>query len=122
MPACPSAGGSCTAPTTEPSQLISPLLAQDVLLAHVVLEVTARLDAEEPWQRDALCNEPAYRDTEFFPERGVSSRATKAVCGRCLVRDECLDYALRAGVKHGIWGGLSERERRRVRSDRVFAA
>lgn len=54
----------------------------------------------------------------FFPERGESTREAKAVCRACPVKAECLEWALDAGEKHGIWGGLSERERRRVRRDR----
>ncbi|MBM3695366.1 MAG: WhiB family transcriptional regulator [Actinobacteria bacterium] len=58
----------------------------------------------------------------FFPERGASTRAAKAICRECQVRGECLDFALRSGEKFGIWGGLSERERRRVRRERQVAA
>jgi WhiB family redox-sensing transcriptional regulator len=56
----------------------------------------------------------------FFPERGASTREAKAVCRGCEVRDECLEYALDQGEKFGIWGGLSERERRRVRRQRAM--
>jgi WhiB family redox-sensing transcriptional regulator len=54
----------------------------------------------------------------FFPERGESVVEAKAVCAGCVVRADCLDFALATGEKVGIWGGLSERERRRVRRDR----
>lgn len=64
------------------------------------------------WQRDALCIE--HPEVEFFIERGASSEPAKAVCRGCLVRSECLAYALDEGIKQGIWGGLSERERRKV--------
>jgi WhiB family redox-sensing transcriptional regulator len=57
----------------------------------------------------------------FFPERGASTREAKAVCHGCEVRLDCLEYALRHGEKFGIWGGLSERERRRVRRERALA-
>jgi WhiB family redox-sensing transcriptional regulator len=57
----------------------------------------------------------------FFPERGASSTKAKAVCRGCTVREDCLNYALVRGEKHGIWGGLSERERRRIRRARVLA-
>lgn len=57
----------------------------------------------------------------FFPERGASTRRAKAICDGCPVRGECLDYALAHGEKFGIWGGLSERERRRVRRERSVA-
>lgn len=58
----------------------------------------------------------------FFPERGASTRSAKAICRECQVRGECLEFALRSGEKFGIWGGLSERERRRVRRERQVAA
>ena len=46
----------------------------------------------------------------FFPERGMSTREAKEVCRGCVVREDCLEYALANGEKFGIWGGLSERE------------
>jgi WhiB family redox-sensing transcriptional regulator len=55
----------------------------------------------------------------FFPERGASTNEAKAVCARCAVREQCLEHALTNGEKHGIWGGLSERERRRSRRQRA---
>ncbi len=70
-------------------------------------------EGELAWQARALC---AQTDPEsFFPEKGGSTREAKRVCLTCEVRDECLEYALRNDERFGIWGGLSERERRRVR-------
>ncbi len=57
----------------------------------------------------------------FFPERGASTREAKEVCRGCVVREECLEYALANGEKFGIWGGMSERERRRIRRQRSIA-
>lgn len=57
----------------------------------------------------------------FFPERGASTREAKEVCRGCVVRAECLEYALVHGEKFGIWGGMSERERRRIRRARAIA-
>lgn len=57
----------------------------------------------------------------FFPERGASTRKAKAICHACDVRQACLEFALVNGEKFGIWGGMSERERRRVRRERVVA-
>ena len=54
----------------------------------------------------------------FFPERGASTRKAKAICRACTVQDECLEYAVQNSEKFGIWGGLSERERRRVKRQR----
>lgn len=55
----------------------------------------------------------------FFPERGASTREAKEVCRACTVRLDCLEYALVNSEKFGIWGGLSERERRTLRRDRA---
>ena len=87
----------------------------DVLgLATVFDAGFAGLDAEEQgWQEQALC---AETDPEaFFPEKGGSTREAKKICTGCEVRSECLEYALSNDERFGIWGGLSERERRRLR-------
>lgn len=52
---------------------------------------------------------------QWFPEKGGSTRAAKAVCRGCEVRAECLEYALKHDERFGVWGGLSERERRRLK-------
>ncbi len=65
------------------------------------------------WQTDALC---AQTDPEaFFPEKGGSTRDAKRICTSCDVRGECLEYALNNDERFGIWGGLSERERRKLK-------
>lgn len=67
------------------------------------------------WQSDALC---AQTDPEaFFPEKGGSTREAKRICESCEVRAECLQYALENDERFGIWGGMSERERRRLRRE-----
>lgn len=57
----------------------------------------------------------------FFPERGASTREAKEVCRGCVVRGDCLEFALVNAEKFGIWGGMSERERRRLRRQRNVA-
>ncbi len=65
------------------------------------------------WQTDALC---AQTDPEaFFPEKGGSTRDAKRICTSCDVKSECLEYALQNDERFGIWGGLSERERRKLK-------
>ena len=65
------------------------------------------------WQSDSLC---AQTDPEaFFPEKGGSTRDAKKICASCEVRTQCLEYALANDERFGIWGGLSERERRKLR-------
>jgi WhiB family transcriptional regulator, redox-sensing transcriptional regulator len=73
---------------------------------------------ERRWQEQANCL--GVDPDLFFPERGASTKEAKAVCRGCEVRVECLEYALSHGEKFGIWGGLSERERRRVRRQRAL--
>jgi Transcription factor WhiB len=58
----------------------------------------------------------------FFPGRGESAEPARQICGRCPVRQPCLEFALRRGIVHGIWGGLSERNRRALRSRHGVAA
>jgi WhiB family redox-sensing transcriptional regulator len=71
---------------------------------------------DDEWRLDALC---AETDPEaFFPEKGGSTREAKRVCTGCAVRAECLESALTNDERFGIWGGLSERERRRLRLQR----
>ncbi len=68
---------------------------------------------EEQWQERALC---AQTDPEaFFPEKGGSTREAKRICQGCEVKAECLEFALHNDERFGIWGGLSERERRRLK-------
>jgi WhiB family redox-sensing transcriptional regulator len=54
----------------------------------------------------------------FFPHRGADSKPAKAICAGCNVRPQSLDYTLTNAEKHGVWGGLSERERRKLRGER----
>jgi WhiB family redox-sensing transcriptional regulator len=74
---------------------------------------------ERSWQLQANCM--GVDPDLFFPERGASTREAKEVCRGCIVREDCLEYALANGEKFGIWGGMSERERRRLRRARALA-
>jgi WhiB family transcriptional regulator, redox-sensing transcriptional regulator len=83
------------------------------------LEQVIQFDAEgRAWQMRANCM--GVDPDLFFPERGASTREAKEVCRGCVVREDCLEYALANGEKFGIWGGLSERERRRIRRARAL--
>lgn len=67
------------------------------------------------WTEDALC---AETDPEiFFPEKGGDVRAAKKVCAACPVRDECLAHALANHERFGVWGGLTERNRRKIQKE-----
>jgi WhiB family redox-sensing transcriptional regulator len=80
---------------------------------------TSEEQDEQGWQLYANCL--GVDPDLFFPERGASTKEAKSVCKGCVVRDDCLEYALANGEKFGIWGGLSERERRRIRRQRALA-
>ncbi len=82
----------------------------------VLSELTTKLalDADDRvWVLEAKCLDA---DPEaFFPEKGGSTREAKRICSACPVRNECLEHALANDERFGIWGGLSERERRRMK-------
>ncbi|WP_323802184.1 WhiB family transcriptional regulator [Mycobacterium sp.] len=81
--------------------------------APVAFEPEPEPAPADQWQDRALC---AQTDPEaFFPEKGGSTREAKKICLGCEVRHECLEYALAHDERFGIWGGLSERERRRLK-------
>lgn len=84
--------------------------------------VGAELVARPAWQDGAACR--GLDPDQFFPERRDSNlvtRAAKAVCRGCRVRSNCLEHALSHPERFGIWGGLSERERRQLRRQRRAA-
>lgn len=67
---------------------------------------------DKPWQNYGLC---AQTDPDaFFPEKGGDVRPAKRICVNCPVRPDCLEYALEHGER-GVWGGLSEQERRKLK-------
>ena len=86
----------------------------EVIVPVAQVLVTPDDDADDlDWKDQALC---AQTDPEaFFPEKGGSTREAKRVCGSCDVRAECLEYALEHDERFGVWGGMSERERRRLK-------
>lgn len=57
----------------------------------------------------------------FFPSDGLGVQAAQRVCAECPVKTPCLEYALANHVDHGVWGGASERERRRILRQRRLA-
>jgi WhiB family redox-sensing transcriptional regulator len=64
------------------------------------------------WMAQGKCRElpPAV----FFPSDGLGVQAAQRICADCPVSDTCLEYALANRIDHGVWGGRSERERRRI--------
>jgi WhiB family transcriptional regulator, redox-sensing transcriptional regulator len=102
---------------TDDDDDVSEDTTDDATDSAVLIGTGEALPPELAWQERALC---AQTDPEaFFPEKGGSTREAKRVCMSCEVRAECLDYALAKDERFGIWGGLSERERRRVKKQAV---
>lgn len=68
----------------------------------------------QPWRAKAACH--GLEPTIFYPDPDVDEDAlpAKAVCAECQVRGACLEYALGSREKDGVWGGCTERERRRI--------
>jgi WhiB family redox-sensing transcriptional regulator len=68
------------------------------------------------WLAKAKCRDmdPAI----FFPSDGVGVQAAQRICAECSVKEKCLEYALVEHVDHGVWGGASERQRRRILRER----
>lgn len=98
-------------------------------MAHVppqALSLAARL-VEPSWRASAACHgvdaEHFFPPSHFErkPEKDQREGAARALCGRCPVRQQCLDYALLVEEPHGIWGGLNELERRRLLRQRAAA-
>ena len=67
---------------------------------------------EYAWMVEARCR--GASPSEFFPSDGIGVELAQNVCDGCPVRAECLEYALDHRIEHGVWGGASERERRRI--------
>lgn len=68
------------------------------------------------WMEDALC---AQTDPDiFYPEKGGSTAPATSICRNCPVQAQCLDYAVTNDIRHGIWGGTSDNDRKRMSRER----
>lgn len=77
-------------------------------------EISELVDGyRQSWWSDAACK--GLDQSIFFPERGQNSREAKKICARCDVRTECLAYALENKESFGVWGGVTEKDRRKLR-------
>ena len=72
------------------------------------------------WMRVGNCQEQPPQ--VFFPSDGVGVEVARRICATCPVKEPCLEYALYHRIDHGVWGGASERERRRILKRRRLAA
>ena len=96
------------------SDLITPL---EDCVRHLI-----EIDLLRPgWMRNAACRGQGF--DPWFPtdEVGEEADLARQICRGCRVRAECLDYALVAGIRHGLWGGLSARERSALAPQRRVA-
>jgi WhiB family redox-sensing transcriptional regulator len=71
------------------------------------------------WMADGKCRD--IPPATFFPSDGVGVDAARRICADCAVKAPCLEYALQNRIDHGVWGGTSERERRRILRRRRLA-
>jgi WhiB family redox-sensing transcriptional regulator len=74
----------------------------------------------QTWMNEGACRN--YPAAAFFPSDGVGVDAARSICAGCTVTDACLEYALVNRIDHGVWGGASERQRRRILRGRRQAA
>ena len=77
-----------------------------------VEEAPEQAPEEYAWMFHARCR--GINPAEFFPSDGTGVETAQRVCAACPVTSECLEYALLNRIEHGVWGGASERERRRI--------
>lgn len=80
------------------------------------MNITSGVLPSPEWTRRALCAE--VDPDIFFPEVGDDVEKVKRICKTCDVREECLKYSLDNDERFGIWGGLSEINRRKLRAER----
>ena len=72
------------------------------------------------WMARGNCRDEA--PARFFPSDGVGVDHARRICATCPVQEPCLEYALEQRIDHGVWGGASERERRRILKRRRMEA
>jgi len=77
-------------------------------------------DSETAWMAEGNCR--LHPPSTFFPSDGVGVDKARKICRDCPVSSTCLEYALEHRIDHGVWGGCSERERRRILKRRREAA
>ena len=74
--------------------------------------LAAPITEERPWVVFSACRD---KDSDlFFPESRGAEKQALSICATCPVQIECLEYALEADIRFGIWGGMNEKQRRRL--------
>jgi len=80
---------------------------------HPLLDIlSAPVVDEKPWASFASCRD--HPGMTFFPQTKAEEAAAQAICSACPVREQCLEHALTMNERYGVWGGLTEKERRRL--------
>lgn len=69
-------------------------------------------DSATAWMAEGNCR--LHPPATFFPSDGVGVDRARKICASCPVIGTCLEFALDERIDHGVWGGCSERERRRI--------
>ena len=77
-----------------------------------VESIPTGLDADTSWMAKGNCRN--FPPAMFFPSDGVGVDHARRICAGCEVTNQCLEYAITEKIDHGVWGGCSERERRRI--------
>lgn len=107
-----------TAVQQQPAAVLAEQLASRPTSTSVSLGIPAVI-TPMPWQKEddwrdlAECLNSPY--DMFFPEKGQSTKEAKKICSTCMVREECLQWALDNDERFGIWGGTSQQERKRIK-------
>ena len=70
------------------------------------------MEHEHAWMAQGLCT--SISPSTFFPSDGAGVEVARKICAGCPVINTCLEHALDNRIEHGVWGGCSERERRRI--------
>ena|SRR5437867_4083987 len=89
------------------------------LMAGVDVPDLEQLVWRPAWMREGACTHPSLVGVNFFPGVGEMTGPAKAVCARCGVREQCLEFALERRELHGVWGGTSVHQRRDIRRERL---
>ena len=82
--------------------------------------VLTEVNLDTAWMVQGRCRD--LPPEIFFPSDGVGVEVARRYCAECPVKDLCLEYALENHIEHGVWGGASERERRRIARSRKLGA
>lgn len=99
--------------------LIRLTMSHSAHIGNLSERVNVSMGMETTWMATGNCNN--HPPAVFFPSDGVGVEVAKKICATCPVKEQCLEYALEARIDHGVWGGASERQRRRLLKQRRVA-